>query len=251
MNIRMVHNTLIGQTKKRTVSRKKQFLIGEFLLVLLSKAFYIVLAAILGAGISLWYSNAVLSPLYTATSKLYVLGQEKIDISLLSIRTGTLLAIDYQEVFQTWEIQNDVMDSLGPEDRRQLQLDQLDVSNPDGTRVLYISYTCEDPNAAARIANAFALAGRTFMSSTMDIPQPIFLSVAIPPHESSSMGAKGFAVMGFIWGSAFAVCVIFLKFTFDDHPHRPEDIESAAGIPILAVIPKSSVRSDAKNKKLR
>ena len=56
-----------------------------------------------------------------------------------------------------------------------------------------------------------------------------------------SMGQKGFAAMGFILGTALAVCVIFLKFTFDDRPRKPQDIEVSAGIPTLAIVPKSKV----------
>lgn len=50
-----------------------------------------------------------------------------------------------------------------------------------------------------------------------------------------------FAAMGFILGTALAVCVIFLKFTFDDRPRKPQDIEVSAGIPTLAIVPKSKV----------
>ena len=117
----------------------------------------------------------------------------------------------------------------------------MEVSNPVGTRVLYISYTSEDPNAAAEAANAYAQAGREFMFAAMDIPQPVLFSAAVPPGESSGMGQKSFAAMGFILGTALAVCVIFLKFTFDDRPRKPQDIEVSAGIPTLAIVPKSKV----------
>lgn len=236
-------------TGKGKTQRKKQFSIGEFLLLLFSKLPYVILAALLGAMLSLYYSSNVLAPLYTATAKLYALGQEKIDMNLLSIRAGTLLAIDYQEVFKTWEIQKGTEASLGTEDCQKIQPDRLEIDNPEGTRVLYISYTCEDPQLAANAANAYALAGQKFMSGTMHIQQPLLFSDAIPPSERTSMGQKGFAAMGFLWGTAFAVWIIFMKFTFDDHPHRPEDIEAAAGIPTLAIIPKSQRLPGASNNK--
>lgn len=226
-------------TGKGKTQRKKQFSIGEFLLLLFSKLPYVILAALLGTMLSLYYSRSVLAPLYTATAKLYVLGQEKIDRNLISVRAGTLLAIDYQEVFQTWEIQEEVEASLGSEGCQEIQPDRLSIENPEGTRVLYISYTCEDPQLAAKTANAYALAGQKFMLGTMPVQQPLLFSEAIPPSERASMGQKGFAAMGFLWGTAFAVWIFFMKFTFDDHPHRPEDIEAAAGIPTLAIIPKS------------
>ena len=79
------------------------------------------------------------------------------------------------------------------------------------------------------------------MFAAMDIPHPVLFSAAVPPDESSGMGQKSFAAMGFILGTALAVCVIFLKFTFDDRPRKPQDIEVSAGIPTLAIVPKSKV----------
>ena len=226
--------------KKDGAWQKKQFSIWEFFLLLLSKAPYIVLAALLGAGLSLCYFKMMVPPRYTATAKLYITGQETLNLKLLSIRTGTLLTVDYQEVFKTWEIQENAADFQGSESQL-LRPEQVEVSNPVGTRVLYISYTSEDPNAAAEAANAYAQAGREFMFAAMDIPQPVLFSAAVPPGESSGMGQKGFASMGFILGTALAVCVIFLKFTFDDRPRKPQDIEVSAGIPTLAIVPKSKV----------
>ena len=180
--------------KKDGAWQKKQFSIWEFFLLLLSKAPYIVLAALLGAGLSLCYFKMMVPPRYTATAKLYITGQETLNLKLLSIRTGTLLTVDYQEVFKTWEVQENAADFHGSESQL-LRPEQVEVSNPVGTRVLYISYTSEDPNAAAEAANAYAQAGREFMFAAMDIPQPVLFSAAVPPGESSGMGQKGFAAI--------------------------------------------------------
>ena len=231
--------------KKDGAWQKKQFSIWEFFLLLLSKAPYIVLAALLGAGLSLCYFKMMVPPRYTATAKLYITGQETLNLKLLSIRTGTLLTVDYQEVFKTWEVQENAADFHGSESQL-LRPEQVEVSNPVGTRVLYISYTSEDPNAAAEAANAYAQAGQEFMFAAMDIPQPVLFSAAVPPSESSGMGQKGFAAMSINLGTALAVCVIFLKFTFDDRPRKPQDIEVSAGIPTLAIVPKSKVSSGDK-----
>lgn len=250
MIIRRTRNKFGKKTKKGGAWQKKQFSIWEFLFLLRVKAPYIVLSALLGAGLSLCYFNWMLPPRYTATAKLYITGQETLSGNLSSIRTGTLLAIDYQEVFKTWELQENVTDFLGS-DSRLLRPEQVEISNPAGTRVLYISCTAEVPQEAAKIANAYALAGQKFMFTTMRVPQPILFSEAIPPDESSGMGQKSFAAMGFIWGTSLAVCAIFLRFTFDDRPHKPQDIEAAAGLPTLAIVPKSKVMSGTRKYKDR
>lgn len=250
MIIRGTQNKLGSKTKRSAAWQKKQFSVWEFLLLLLSKAPYIVVLALLGAGLALGYFKMMLPPRYTATAKLYITGQEALNMRLLAIRTGTLLTVDYQEAFKTWELREDAADFLEPEGH-QIQPERVEISNPAGTRVLYISYTSEDPQAAAKTANAYALAAQEFMLATMNIPQPLLFSEAIPPDESSGMGQKGFAVMGFAWGASLAVCAIFLKFAFDDRPHKPQDVEAAAGIPTLAIVPESRVSPDGQKYRYR
>ena len=220
----------------------------ELFYYMLSKLHYILLGMLIGALLLGVYASRRVTPIYTATSKLYIMGTTGSSI-IADLQIGTVLTMDYQEVFKTWEIQKGTEASLGTEDCQKIQPDRLEIDNPEGTRVLYISYTCEDPQLAANAANAYALAGQKFMSGTMHIQQPLLFSEAIPPSERTSMGQKGFAAMGFLWGTAFAVWIIFMKFTFDDHPHRPEDIEAAAGIPTLAIIPKSQRLPGASNNK--
>ena len=118
--------------KKMELGRKSNFRFGSSFLLLLSKAPYIVLAALLGAGLSLCYFKMMVPPRYTATAKLYITGQETLNLKLLSIRTGTLLTVDYQEVFKTWEIQENAADFQGSESQL-LRPEQVEVSNPVGT----------------------------------------------------------------------------------------------------------------------
>lgn len=227
------------------LGRKSNFRFGSSFFCCFQRPPYIVLAALLGAGLSLCYFKMMVPPRYTATAKLYITGQETLNLKLLSIRTGTLLTVDYQEVFKTWEVQENAADFLGSESQL-LRPEQVEVSNPVGTRVLYISYTSEDPNAAAEAANAYAQAGRGVYVCGDGHSAAGLVFGGGPAGESSGMGQKGFAAMGFILGTALAVCVIFLKFTFDDRPRKPQDIEVSAGIPTLAIVPKSKVSSGAK-----
>lgn len=230
--------------KKDGAWQKKQFSIWEFFLLLLSKAPYIVLAALLGAGLSLCYFKMMVPPRYTATAKLYITGQETLNLKLLSIRTGTLLTVDYQEVFKTWEVQENARISLA---RRVSSscLSRWRSATRMGPGCCISAIPAKIPMRQQKLqtpmrrqAGSLCLRRCTFRSRSCFRRRSA--------GESSGMGQKGFAAMGFILGTALAVCVIFLKFTFDDRPRKPQDIEVSAGIPTLAIVPKSKVSSGAK-----
>ena len=230
---------------------RKQFSIFEFLLIVLSKLPGILLAAVLGLLMAYAGVKHMVTPVYTATAKLYVLGQDQLsgDFSdLIEMRAGTMLAVDYQEVFKTWELEDAVCSAVGVDASKEEMYENLSVYNPEGTRILYISYTCEDPQLAADIANAFAHAAREFMTARMESQEAKIFSAALPPTENTGMGTTGYSVMGFLLGGALAVCLVFLLFAMDDRPKRPGDILEAADIPTLALIPTIAASSQKKGK---
>lgn len=74
---------------------------------------------------------------------------------MADLQLGTALTSDYQEVFKTWEVHEMVIEELGlPYSYKEMQ-SMLTVSNPEDTRVLYITVTYPDAKMAAEIANSY------------------------------------------------------------------------------------------------
>lgn len=229
---------------------RKSFSIAEFVLQIIPSIKYIILAAMVGAIGAGLYAYYCITPLYTATAKLYILGENKLDISSSAYRSGNMLAMDYQEVFQTWEVRKSVQSKLELEGSyKGIDDNCLTIYNPAKTRVLYISYTSENPQYAAETANAFAAVGKEFMLQKLDKQQPNVFSIAIVPSEIAGIGKKTYIVMGGILGATVMLCILFLKFTLDDRPKAPEDIRCTADIPILAVVPLSAVKCKKERKR--
>ena len=65
----------------------------------LEKAHWIVLCALVGAAIAGVYIFKFVTPIYEATSKIYIVGSDT-TISLSDLQIGSNLAADYQEVFK-------------------------------------------------------------------------------------------------------------------------------------------------------
>ena len=203
---------------------------------LLSKLIYVLLAAVAGAAL-MWYTTADSVPIYTATSKLYIVGSSGTTVNIADIQLGNLLSMDYEEVFKTWEVHEMVREDLKLDYSYQAMQGMISVTRPEDTRVLYISARNPDPQLATDLANAYAKAAKTFILQTMDGEEPNIFSVALVPSVASVVSKTSRVIMGFLIGTVLSIGIIVLRFIFDDRPRTPEDISKVAGIPTFAVIP--------------
>lgn len=217
---------------------------------IIEKLWLVLLLAILGAAF-FGYTNNKSVPVYTATAKLYIVNADSPTISFSDLQLGTVLTMDYQEVFKTWEVHEMVRQELDlPYTYDQMQ-SFITVSNPEDTRILYITATCYDAQLAADIANAYAGAAKTFILNTMRGDEPRDFSIALVPSRGY-VASKSSAVMkGFLLGSVLAVGILTLIFVLDDRPRTPESISTYGGIPTLAVLPSvKDIRRLSRRRKL-
>lgn len=136
-------------------------LTGMFFCIL--KRFWVVLvsAVLCGTLMGMAAKNNVTT--YSATSKLYIVNKDSFGIKMADLQLGTALTSDYQEVFKTWEVHEMVIEELNLPYSYQEMQSMLTVSNPEDTRVLYITVTYPDAKMAAEIANSYAEAAKTFI----------------------------------------------------------------------------------------
>ncbi|MBR3763100.1 MAG: polysaccharide biosynthesis tyrosine autokinase [Clostridia bacterium] len=211
-------------------------LIALFFAVL-EKFWLVAICAVVGAMLMGWMAgNGVTS--YSATSKLYIVDTSSGGINISNLQLGTVLTLDYQEVFKTWEVHEMVIEELGlPYSYGQMQ-SMLSISNPQDTRILYITVRYPDAKMAADIANAYAKSAKTFIINTMRGEEPSDFSIALEPSTGYRVSKASRMVMGFMLGSVLAVGLITLLFVLDNRPRSPEDIETYGGVPTLAVFPE-------------
>ena len=213
-------------------------LIGMFFHIL--EKFWVVLvsAVVCAALMGLMAGNSVTT--YSATSKLYIVNPNSSGVNIADLQLGTVLTLDYQEVFKTWEVHEMVIEELElPYTYEQMQ-SMLTISNPEDTRILYITVTYPDAKMAADIANAYAKAAKTFIINTMKGEEPSDFSIALEPSIGHGTSRLGSMIVGFVVGSVFAVAVLAVLFVLDDGPRSPESIRQYGGIPTLAVFPDST-----------
>jgi len=217
---------------------------------IVEKLWIVLLVAILGAGIFGYTArNSVTT--YTATAKLYIVNADSPSISFSDLQLGTVLTLDYQEVFKTWEVHEMVRQELDlPYTYDQMQ-SFITVTNPEDTRILYITARFPDGQTAADIANAYANAAKKFIINTMRGEEPSDFSVALVPSSGYTVSKSSSIIKGFLLGTVLALGVLTLLYVLDDRPRTPEDISTYGGIPTLAVLPsvKDIKRFNRRHKK--
>jgi len=225
-----------NQQKTRQQEVKTIDLIGLFFAIL-EKFWLVAVCALAGALVMGWMAGRS-GTTYTATSKLYIVDTSSGSINISNLQLGTVLTLDYQEVFKTWEVHEMVIEELHlPYNYAQMQ-SLLTVTNPEDTRILYITVRFPDAKMAADIANAYAKAAKTFIINTMRGEEPSDFSIALEPSVGYRVSRSSRMVMGFMLGSVLAVGLITLLFVLDNRPRSPESIETYGGIPTLAVFPE-------------
>lgn len=219
----------------------------ELFYYLLSKLYIIVLGMVLGALLMGYYAVNNRTPIYSATSKLYILGASGIS-TFTDIQIGTVMTLDYPEVFKTWEVHQMVNEELGTNYDYSTLQSMISVSNPESTRIMYITARHPDARAAADIANAYASAAKRFIAQTMKTDEPSIFSVALVPSTASSISVTSYVIRGILLGTALACGLLVLVFLLDSRPKSPEDVMRYANLPTLAVIPANPNLSDGKKR---
>lgn len=219
---------------------------------LLENARYIIATTVLAIILAAIYTFMLVTPMFESTAKLYVLNSNDSALNLSDLQIGTYLASDYQEVFKTWEVNEQVIQNLGLDYTYDELEDMVSVTNPSNTRILYITVKSSDPMEATLIANEFAKVVRDYIYNVMDTEKPNILSDALKPTVPVSPNKTMNLLIGALLGAFIAIGVITVRFILDDKIKSSDDILRFTGMPTLAVVPvlngEEKTRPSAKGK---
>ena len=192
------------------------------------------------------YTLFFVTPLYEATSIIYVLSNRDSAINVSDLQLGSELTQDYIKVFHMWEVHEEVISNLGlPYSYSQMQ-DMLSVVNDTDTRMLDITVTSADPQEAADIANEYAQVASQYIAETMATDKPNIMSVALVPSNPVSPNRTRNIIMGFLLGGILAAGIITVRMLLDDKYNTTEDIRRYTGLATLAVVPVKNMDKDTK-----
>lgn len=196
----------------------------------------LILALVLAIAAGV-YTSYFVTPMYSATSTIYVLNRSDSAINLSDLQLGTALTQDYIKVFRMWEVHEQVISNLDLPYSYSKMRGMLSVANDTGTRMIDLTVTSPDPKEAAAIANEYAKVGSQYIADTMSTDKPNIMSVALVPTGPVSPNRTRNIMMGFILGAAIACAYVVVRMLLDDKYKTAEDIRKYTGLITLAVIP--------------
>ena len=196
------------------------------------------LAVIMGV-----YTSFFVTPMYEATSIIYVLSNRDSAINVSDLQLGSELTQDYIKVFHMWEVHEQVISNLGLSYSYSQMQNMLSVS-----RMLDIRVTSADPQEAADIANEYAQVASQYIAETMATDKPNIMSVALVPSNPVSPNKTRNILLGFLLGGILAAGIVTVRMLMDDKYKTAEDIRRYTGLATLAVVPVEN-GSAAKNRK--
>ena len=215
---------------------------------MLEKIHWILLTALIGAVIAGIIVFKFVTPIYQATSKIYIVGSDT-TISLSDLQIGSNLAADYQEVFKNWHVHELVDKRLNLNYSYTKLTSMISVSNPANTHVLYVSVKSPDPQEAKMLADAYAQVAREFIATKMDMREPnVFEEAMLPSRPVSPQKTKDI-VIGFLLGGLLAAAIVTIKFLSDDRILSSEDVEKVGGMTTLGMIPLQELDENAGEEK--
>ena len=222
----------------------------------LEKIHWILLSAFAVAALAGVYVYFLATPVYEATSKIYIVGSESA-ISLSDLQIGTNLAADYQEVFKNWHVHELVDQRLGLDYTYNELAGMLSVTNPSNTHVLYITAKSTDPEEAKVLADTYANVAREFIAAKMDIREPNVFEEALMPTKPVSPQKTRTIAIGFILGMIAAMAVVTVRFIVDDRITTSDEIAKVGNLPTLGMVPiqdlsaNNQAEQEAKNNRTR
>lgn len=194
------------------------------------------------------YTSFFVTPLYSATSTIYVLSRRDSVISMSDLQIGTALTSDYIKVFKMWEVHEEVISNLNlPYSYKQMQ-QMLTITNDSGTRMLDITVTSPSPQETMEIANEYAKVASQYIAETMSTDKPNIMSVALMPANPVSPNKTRNVMLGALIGFALGAGFVAFRLITDDTYKTAEDIRKYTGLATLAVVPIDESEAARSNK---
>lgn len=213
--------------------------------VVFKKLHLVLLAGIIAALVAVLVTKLFMTPVYTSTTKMYVLSKQDANSAVTSsdLQAGSQLTKDYMELIKSRSVMEQVIS--------QLQLDmsvdklsgEITVSNTADTRILSISVENESPKLAKEIADAVRESASV---QIMDADAVNMVEEGNLPKNPTSPNTMKNAMLGGILGIFLALGAIVLIYILDDTIKTPDDVERYLGLTVLTSIPIASGTPAAK-----
>lgn len=219
--------------------------------VLLSKLHWVLLAGIVAAALVYMAISVFVTPTYESRVSFYVYNSTNNTaqgtINNSDLQAAESLATTYSKILESKSVLDSVLTDIRGEtalSRKELNR-MVKVSVISDTQLLEVVVTSTDPKLACRIADAFAKVAPT---EIIRITKAGGVEVVDQPEVASEKTAPRTvfdSAIGFVLGVIVISVILVLRMLADTTIYLPEDIECAANVTILGMIPEINITNDA------
>lgn len=209
------------------------------LLHLLRKHLKLVIALPIVFAIACGVVTLFMPNQYTASTTMYVLSKNadnKSGNAYSDLTAGQLLSNDVASIAKSSEVKSAVANSLGTS----LSPYDVKVDNSTTTRVITLSVTGPDPQAAANIANAYVQNISSTAQSVMDVQAVNVIDAASAPTSPSGPKRPLYILVALFVGLFLAVAIVVIADMVNTKVRSDEDVEELLGIPVVGHFPDIS-----------
>ena len=197
----------------------------------------ILLAGLIGGILGFGYSRLILTPIYTSTSMIYVIGTENIISSLADLQIGSQLTQDYKVMITNRSVMQRVIEEEGLDyDYKKLRK-KISVNNPTGTRIMEIRVEDPDPVMAKEIVDSVARSASNYIADIMEQDPPKIIEEGEIPTQKTRPSNSRNALIAALLAMMAVMGVITFQVVTNDTIKTEDDIHNYFGVTVLAVVP--------------
>ena len=212
----------------------------------------IILIVAIFTVIGIIYTMTFVTPKYTSWTTLVLAGQEKSDddkgktITTTDITLNSKLIATYSELVTSTNVVRQVISNLGISMDEEVLKKNISVKEREGTDMIEISVTNENPTYAMKIANETAKVFISEVSDIYNINNVHVVDQAEEPKEPSNINhAKDVIIFAFV-GIVVSVMYVLIANMLDNTIKTREEVERLYKIPVIAEIPLATVEKGGK-----
>lgn len=212
--------------------------IGELFILLLHKIWIIVLTSIVCAVVAGLISKFVITPVYTSSTKLYIINRQNKDtITSSDLQTGSQLTQDFKVLVLSRPVTEQVISKLNLNMTHNELVSNIFVKVPDNTRILEITVQNQDPVLAKQLADSIAEVSSERMVSILEMEKVNIVEKGnIPTVPTSPSVMKNTILSGIVGAFISAFVIIFIQI-IDNSIKNAEQIEKYLDLTVLGTIP--------------
>ena len=214
----------------------------ELFQAMIHKLWLILLLLVLGAGLAFGATKLLITPMYTASSEIYILTKTTTVTSLADIQMGAQITSDFAVLAKSRPVVENVIKELHLDYTYEEVVGMISTENPSDTRILRINVQNADAELAKEMANTFAEETAERVAYIMTTDKPKVVEEAVTPEHPSSPSVGKNTVLGGLLGMVLAMAVITVLYLMNDTIQTEEDVRKYLDLHTLAVVPMEKRR---------